>query len=145
METKVCKKCGKVLPVEEFELEHTIRGDYRRSVCRHCRAVYRKQWRKDNPDLYHAQAKRRQDSQGKWLHEQKTPCIICGESEKVCIDYHHINSEDKDFTIGKHRGRSKEWLLHEMSKCVCLCSNCHRKVHAGIINLNDYINNESPS
>lgn len=38
----------------------------------------------------------------------KTPCIVCGESEPVCIDFHHINPEEKEFTIGKHRSRSKE-------------------------------------
>lgn len=143
METKVCKTCGKELPIEEFELEHTKYGDKRRGTCRTCRAKYRKQWRKDNPELYHAQAKRRQDSQGDWLNQQKTSCIICGETEPICIDYHHINPNEKEFTIGQHRSRSREWLLQEISKCVCLCANCHRKVHAGLINLKDYINNES--
>ena len=43
METKVCKTCGKELPIEEFELEHTKYGDRRRGTCRTCRAEYRKQ------------------------------------------------------------------------------------------------------
>jgi predicted HNH restriction endonuclease len=75
----------------------------------------------------------------------KSPCIICGESEPVCIDFHHINPIDKEFTIGKHRGKSRESLSKEISKCVCLCANCHRKVHAGLIDLHDYIINKSPS
>ena len=44
----------------------------------------------------------------------------------------------------KHRGKNREWLSQEIAKCVCLCANCHRKVHAGLIDLNNYITNESP-
>lgn len=85
------------------------------------------------------EAKQRQDEQGEWLKSLKTKCIVCNEAEPVCLDFHHINPEEKEFTIGKHRNKSKENLLKEISKCVCLCANCHRKVHAGLINLKDYL------
>lgn len=135
METKLCKICGRELPLQMFE-----KG---RHQCKDCRRAYRKQRRLDHPEIHRAQATRRQYKQGKWLNNIKTPCIICGEAEPVCIDFHHINPINKKFTISKHRSRSKEWLLQEINKCICLCSNCHRKVHAGLINLNDYTN-ESP-
>lgn len=144
METKICRECGRELPIDQFELEHTKYGDRRRGTCRECRARYRKQWRQNNPDLYHAQATRYQDRQSEWLKTMKTPCIVCGESEPVAIDFHHINPNEKEFTIGQHRGKNREWLSQEIAKCVCLCANCHRKVHAGLINLNNYITNESP-
>lgn len=136
---QVCKECGRTLPIDMFELEHTKKGDFRRRVCRDCRAKYRKDRRVEHPEIHRAQAIRRQDRQTDWLHSMKTPCIICGESEPVCIDFHHKDPTQKEFTLGKHRSRSKEWLSQEMQKCVCLCSNCHRKVHAGIINLNNYL------
>jgi len=141
METRVCRKCGRELQIEKFELDHTKNGDIRRRTCRECRQKQRKEWRKRNPEKYHAQAIRRQNNQTQWLYSLKKPCIICGESEPVCIDFHHINSDDKEYTIGRNRGKSKEHLLEEISKCVCLCSNCHRKVHAGIIKLDNYLNN----
>nr|DAV04229.1 MAG TPA: INTRON TRANSFERASE [Caudoviricetes sp.] len=56
----------------------------------------------------------------------------------------HKNPVEKDFTIGKNRSKGKENLLKEIKKCVCLCANCHRKVHAGIIDLNKYLNESSP-
>lgn len=136
METKLCKICGRELSLEMF--------DEGRHQCKDCRKAYRKQRRLEHPEIHIAQATRRQNRQGEWLNSIKTPCIVCGETEPVCIDFHHINPVDKEFTIGKHRSRSKEWLLQEISKCVCLCANCHRKVHAGLINLNNYIINESP-
>ena len=110
--------------------------DKRRHQCKDCRRAYRKQRRLEHPEIHRAQATRRQDRQGEWLNSIKTPCIVCGEAEPVCIDFHHINPVDKDF-----RSRSREWLLQEVSKCVCLCADCHRKVHAG---LNNCIANESP-
>jgi hypothetical protein len=32
-------------------------------------------------------------------------------------------------------GRSLDWFLNEIKKCVLLCSNCHREVEAGIAKL----------
>jgi predicted HNH restriction endonuclease len=34
--------------------------------------------------------------------------------------------------------------MKEIEKCVCVCANCHRKIHAGIINLEDYLDKSSP-
>ena len=133
---KVCKVCGRELPEDMF--------DEGRHQCKDCRKNYRKERRKSHPEIHRKQEARRQKRVGEWFNSLKTPCIVCGESEPVCIDFHHINPEEKDFTIGKHRGKAREILEKEISKCVCLCSNCHRKVHAGLINLDDYIDKSSP-
>ena len=136
METKICKKCGRELPLDQFETG--------RNQCKDCRREYRRQRRKEHPEIHRAQAIRHQEKQGEWLNSIKTPCIVCGESEPLCIDFHHLDPTEKEFTIGKHRSRSKEWLMSEIQKCVCLCANCHRKVHGGLINLDSYINKSSP-
>lgn len=134
-ETRQCKKCGKILPISEF--------NEGRHQCKECRRAYRRKHRKEKPEIHRAQQNRRSQRIKEWFYELKTPCIICGESEPVCIDFHHKDPNEKEFTIGKYRSRSRAWLREEISKCVCLCSNCHRKVHAGLINLEEYINNES--
>lgn len=134
-ETRKCKKCGKELPISDF--------DEGRHQCKECRREYRRQHRKEKPEIHRAQQTRRQKRVKDWLYDMKKPCIICGESEPVCIDFHHKDPNEKEFTIGKHQSRSKEWLIKEINKCVCLCSNCHRKVHAGLIKLEDYIKDES--
>ena len=143
METKVCKKCGRELPIEEFELEHTKKGDFRRNTCKECRAEYRKNRRIEHPEIHVAQETRRIKRVREWQNSLKTPCVVCGESEPVCIDWHHINPSIKSFTIGANFNKAKSLILAEIQKCICLCANCHRKVHNGKINLNDYINNES--
>lgn len=145
METKICKECGIELPIDQFELEHTSKGDFRRRVCRKCRAKYRKQRRIEHLNIYKAQVARRIKRVRDWQNSLKTPCIVCGEKEPVCIDWHHIDPKTKSFTIGASFSKAKKLILAEIQKCVCLCSNCHRKVHNGKINLNNYINNESSS
>lgn len=44
-------------------------------------------------------------------------CLICGETNYNILDVHRI-------VPGAEGGKYKEWNM------VCLCSNCHRKVHA---------------
>jgi len=45
------------------------------------------------------------------------------------LDFHHIDKETKEFTIGTIKKGSKEKILKEIDKCVCLCANCHREFH----------------
>lgn len=61
-------------------------------------------------------------------------CQACGyDSCKRAIDCHHLNEEDKDFEPAKLRSSfiSLDKMRKELEKCVLLCSNCHREVHAG--------------
>lgn len=61
-------------------------------------------------------------------------CYLCGY--KDCIDaleFHHLRSYDKGFGIGKSGyTRKLTTVLREADKCVLLCSNCHREIHAGM-------------
>lgn len=140
MDTRVCKICGRELPIDMFEFEHTKNGDIRRHQCRDCRAKYRKQRRINHPEIHRAQEIRRVKRVREWQNSLKSPCIVCGEKEPVCLDWHHLDPNQKELTIGRSFNRAREILMKEISKCVCLCSNCHRKVHAGLINLKDYVN-----
>jgi hypothetical protein len=66
-----------------------------------------------------------------WLDSQKTACSICGEANIACIDFHHKDSTKKDANLSEAIARwSIKRLQIEMDKCVMICSNCHRKLHA---------------
>ena len=69
-----------------------------------------------------------------WLNEYRksTSCSVCGESDPACLDFHHTNPKEKEFSLGdtKASGFSKKRLLNEIQKCVVVCANCHRKAHA---------------
>ena len=67
--------------------------------------------------------------------KQQSGCIRCGERNAVCLDYHHIDPTQKRFHLGNIRGRSLKEIDEEISKCVVVCANCHRKLHAGLFTL----------
>ena len=66
-------------------------------------------------------------------------CIICGEDEVCTLDMHHVVPEEKSIKIGTPKGVSVLATTSECIKCVCLCANCHRKHHAGVIDISDSI------
>lgn len=63
-------------------------------------------------------------------------CEICGYDKEVEVfDFHHLDPKEKDFNISStnRRGRSTiSWdkLKKELDKCILLCANCHREIHA---------------
>lgn len=61
-------------------------------------------------------------------------CKICGESEPVCLDFHHINGK-KENNIADASGWSMDRLMSEINKCVLVCANCHRLLHANIVTM----------
>jgi hypothetical protein len=61
-------------------------------------------------------------------------CVVCGEMEAACLDAHHVDPSEKDANVSSLAGQPV-LLAEELKKCVCLCANCHRKLHAGLINI----------
>lgn len=64
-------------------------------------------------------------------------CSVCGEHAACCMDAHHRDPSTKEFTLGT-ACRNRVGIARfkaELAKCVCVCANCHRKLHAGLISL----------
>ncbi len=60
-------------------------------------------------------------------------CSICGyDKYSGALEFHHIDPNDKDEHFTSMRHWRWERMRIELDKCVLLCSNCHREVHAGI-------------
>ena len=77
--------------------------------------------------------KRRKSNLIKVFHSR---CCICGFDEfQEALDFHHVNPETKSFGITDSNAVTKalEKQLTEMKKCVLVCANCHRGIHAGKI------------
>jgi hypothetical protein len=62
-------------------------------------------------------------------------CYYCPESESICLDFHHRDPSEKSFRMGTAvaLGYSVSRIREEIDKCVVMCSNCHRKLHAGLL------------
>ena len=54
-------------------------------------------------------------------------CSKCGETRHWMLEFHHQG--DKEFGIARKIGGRFSILQKEISKCICLCSNCHRETH----------------
>lgn len=63
-----------------------------------------------------------------FMNNIKTDCVKCGENRKYIIEFHHIKPSDKKLNIGNYKAVC-DALLTEISKCVCLCRNCHSEFH----------------
>jgi hypothetical protein len=74
--------------------------------------------------------RRRQMRQAISDYKASQSCAVCGESDPVCLDFHHEGT--KEFAIAKavNDGLAASRIWAEVAACVVLCANCHRKHHA---------------
>ena len=59
-------------------------------------------------------------------------CERCGYNRCIeALEFHHINPSRKDFNVSQ-RGYTRSWerVVKELEKCIMLCANCHRELHA---------------
>jgi len=117
LETKICTKCGKELPIDNFYWRDKAKG-LRRSECKNCHNNYVKQ-----------KYKERHDNINKIKSQQC--CAKCGDSRFYVLDYHHINPDEKEEKISRLIAHNvkEQTLQEELNKCILLCANCHREFH----------------
>lgn len=61
-------------------------------------------------------------------------CQCCKYNKYIgALEFHHINPDEKDFGISV-KGYTRSWENNkkELDKCVLVCSNCHKEIHAGL-------------
>lgn len=79
--------------------------------------------------------KKNRKLRAEWLLELKSglQCMRCGESDPVCLEFHHREPSKKENNVSKLVNQAASWerIVMEIDKCVVFCSNCHRKFHAG--------------
>lgn len=60
-------------------------------------------------------------------------CQICGYNKCIdALEFHHLDPKTKSFTISGS-SKSFEHLKEEVDKCILVCSNCHKEIHAELI------------
>lgn len=62
-------------------------------------------------------------------------CIICGYDKIPALEFHHKDGTLKDKSFSQKYGWSWKRLEQELEKCVLVCSNCHKLIHAGFLRL----------
>ena len=78
--------------------------------------------------------RRRKELKLKAVEYKGGKCNICGYNKCIdALEFHHLNETEKSFGIGaKGYTRSWEKVKEELDKCILVCANCHREIHAGM-------------
>lgn len=112
MDKYINQKCQK-----HGDSKHVLegRGYYRCTICR-VEAVQR----------------RREKLKALAVEYKGGKCEHCGYNKCIqALDFHHLDPTEKDFAIG-NKGQTRSWgrIKQELDKCILVCSNCHREIHA---------------
>lgn len=134
----ICKECQKEVTKTAYRAN---REKY---------LAQQKEWRKNNPERWkeltekHKENRRlklaeqrekysaiqaeRQREINMWLAEylKSHPCVDCGETDILVLEFDHCDPDDKLNSIAKLR-RNLNKLKAEMAKCEVVCCNCHRR------------------
>lgn len=126
--TKTCNKCG-------ITYEH-----YGHNVgwCRPCGRLYYVEYNINKSPEARKRQKVRSDARRRENFEKFNTwkgaigCCRCPESDPDCLDMHHVDPAQKDEAVAEGVKRGWAWgrLMKEAEKCIVICANCHRKLHA---------------
>lgn len=129
---KVCTICKIEKEDTEFNWKNKEKGKLQ-SNCRACQKIMKDRHYQNNKDFYYERNKKRKQDYRDWFSELRTTlcCERCDENHPAVLDFHHKDPSEKEGNIGAmiHGACSKDKILEEISKCIVLCSNCHRKLH----------------
>ena len=130
---RLCTGCGKAKPLEEFSYRDRARG-LRRARCRSCVREYSREHYRQNKLRYATADWGRMRCSRQHLDREVEeylrlhPCVDCGESDPLVLDFDHRDGVDKLGTIAFLRARGqRDELFGEIAKCEVRCSNCHQR------------------
>lgn len=134
--SKQCCSCKLIFESINF-YKNARRRDGLSSYCKTCDDNHNKQTRLKNPEKNSQHRRNYRNRIRELYHEWKKDkaCVVCGENDPCCFDLHHVDMSTKEDDPSKIiQNRGWEAFLKEAEKCILVCSNCHRKIHAGHIN-----------
>lgn len=115
--TKICTKCKLEKSIDFFVLKKDNIKYY--SWCKEC-------LNKHNRRQYKSRKNEILDKLG---IDKK--CCKCGYDKYIgALEFHH-EGEDKKFNLSKNHSITQS--LEEAKKCILVCSNCHKEIHAGLL------------
>lgn len=129
---KQCSKCGRLLPLLDFQLRDAEKGTFR-NHCSDCRPQYNHAYYREHSEKYKAL---RRQNQPRYREERRSKlreylagrtCVDCGNTDAVVLEFDHAKGE-KFVDIGTMLSHySWTRILAEIEKCEIRCANCHRR------------------
>jgi hypothetical protein len=102
------------------------------TYCRPCRSESGKEHYAANRERYIEQTRIRNKKRFRkrvvflLQYFQAHPCVDCGESDPVVLEFDHLRDKNFDVAYGIHY-RAWKVVLEEIEKCQVVCANCHRR------------------
>jgi hypothetical protein len=101
--------------------------------CRDCFAAYGREYYQKNRDAQKARLLRnvaatRSENRRRIIEYLAThPCVDCGETDIVVLEFDHLNDKVADVSAYASGGRTWTRIQAEIDKCQVRCANCHRR------------------
>lgn len=133
-EPRTCTECKELKPYDSFYQRKTG-SPY--SVCKECNNIMCKPITREK----HRSVKQMAVDLG------GGKCQKCGYLKcTAALEFHHLDPTKKDFAISRIKSHSRLLKIQdELSKCILLCSNCHREEHNKgriVLKTTSYVNDE---
>ncbi len=134
MGEKMCTRCKMVKPLNEYSFKN-VSKNILKWTCKTCDKEVRKEFYERNKDKVKKkcsiQNKKNRDinTQHCWQYLKTHPCVDCGESDPIVLEFDHRDDVNKIDTISSlmHGGYKLEKVIKEIEKCDVRCSNCHKR------------------
>lgn len=129
MDTKKCTNCLKHKPTTEF-YKLSGKPHLHNPRCKACLTVLgksRKQKWEQTKGKEKAAHNRKLNTENLFEYLQSHPCVDCGETDPIVLEFDHVCRETKTNNISRIVSTCKwEKVIAEIEKCVVRCANCHR-------------------
>lgn len=129
---KKCATCKQEKSLEEFNKNKTRKDGYQ-TLCKECNRERSKKYYIENIDKHKKAISNRKYKYRQQLQQladsYKKECSVCYEDYPKALDFHHIDKKITSISNACGRLKNKEFIIKEITKCIVLCSNCHRKYH----------------
>lgn len=117
---KTCKTCGHIYELKSYPYKSRI--------------IYRPCPKCENKRLRNKHKERKLQI----TNLMGGKCHLCGyDKNYAALELHHVNPKDKEYPINKLKSVSWKLVIKELSKCILVCSNCHREIHNPTTKYND--------
>jgi hypothetical protein len=137
---KTCSRCKQDKKYSQFHKNKTKPDGYQH-VCKLCKAEFHKLAYPGKREEFLDKNSTRRSNWKAYINKHKQKCAICPEGGiPEVLDFHHLDPDKKRFNIPDitkecFNESHKTRFLDEIAKCVLVCSNCHRKIHLGLLKI----------
>lgn len=146
-----CMPCG-LTPSQQHTIKKTLERKYNPKIlnCPNCNNTFELPYGEINRKYCYncmpkGLTKNEQASKARMMGKKRAleylgeKCYICGFDKYIsALEFHHIDGgEDKNFNLSNYFTgcNLSEKIVSELNKCIILCSNCHRALHANELDI----------